>query len=152
MPGDEAAGTTDTAKAFEQAEKLLISMHGELRNCPAPLICHFTDGAFTDTSPLPVAERIQQMTFPDGPVLIENIFFDTGRCHAGDRPVHLAGHPLPRGPRSTYAYDLYEMSSLIPESYLRTFTERGYAMRPGSRCSSPATAQTWSRRRSRCPA
>src|SRR5215475_2337879 len=50
VPVMKAAGTTDTAKAFEYA----------------------------DASPLPIAERIRQLTFPDGPVLIENIFFDSG--------------------------------------------------------------------------
>jgi hypothetical protein len=134
VPVMNAAGTTDTAAAFEHAEQLLISMHAELRKCPAPLICHFTDGAYTDKTPLPIAERIQQMTFPDGSVLIENIFFDHG---ALAKPVPdwytWPGIHSKEDLASTYAYDLYEMSSPIPESYLRLFTERGYAMKPGAR-------------------
>jgi hypothetical protein len=134
VPVMTASGTTDTAKAFEFAEQLLISMHAELKDCPAPIICHFTDGAYTDTSPLPIAERIQQMTFPDGPVLIENIFFDNGAlAQPVTDPYTWSGVMAKTDLASTYAYDLYEMSSLIPESYLRLFTERGYAMKPGAR-------------------
>ena len=134
VPAMKASGTTDTAKAFEHAEQLLISMHGELRDCPAPLICHFTDGAYTDSSPLPVAQRIQQLTFPDGPVLIENIFFDSGAlANPIEDPYTWPGIQSRDDLASTYAYELYEMSSPIPDSYLRLFTERGYAMRPGAR-------------------
>lgn len=141
VPVMTATGTTDTAKAFEHAEQLLISMHSELRNCPAPLICHFTDGAYTDASPLPIAERIQQMTFADGPVLIENIFFDSGALAAPvTDPYGWPGILSKEDLASTYAYDLYEMSSLIPDSYLRLFTERGYAMRPGARLFFPGNS------------
>ncbi|HEX6869671.1 MAG TPA: vWA domain-containing protein [Micromonosporaceae bacterium] len=134
VPVMTPSGTTDTAKAFEHAEQLLISMHGELQDCPAPLICHFTDGSFTDTSPLPVAERIRQMTFPDGPVLIENIFFDAGAlAKPVTDPYTWPGILTKEDLASTYAYDLYEMSSVIPDSYLSLFSERGYAMQPGAR-------------------
>jgi hypothetical protein len=134
VPVMKAAGTTDTAKAFEHAEQLLIGMHGELRDCPAPLICHFTDGAYTDASPLPVAERIRQLTFPDGPVLIENIFFDSGALAKPVTDPYTWPGILSRDDlASTYAYELYEMSSVIPDSYLRLFGERGYAMQPGAR-------------------
>ena len=141
VPVMEASGTTDTAMAFEAAEKLLINMYGELSKCPAPIICHFTDGAFTEASPLPVAERIQQMTFPDGPVLIENIFFDHGAlAEPVTDPYTWPGILSREELASTYAYDLYEMSSVIPDSYLRLFAERGYAMRPGSRLFFPGTS------------
>jgi len=134
VPVMEASGTTDTAMAFEHAEKLLISLYGDLQKSPAPLICHFTDGAFTEDSPLPVAQRIQQMAFPDGPPLIENIFFDHGALATPvTDPYKWPGILAKDELASTYAYDLYEMSSVIPDSYLRLFTERGYAMTPGAR-------------------
>ncbi len=141
VPVMTASGTTDTAKAFEHAEQLLIGMHSELRACPAPLICHFTDGAYTEASPLPVVERIQQLTFPDGPVLIENIFFDNGALAVPVTDPYTWPGILSRDDlASTYAYELYEMSSPIPESYLRLFTERGYAMRPGARLFFPGSS------------
>jgi uncharacterized protein YegL len=141
VPVMKASGTTDTAKAFEHAEQLLIGMHGELRDCPAPLICHFTDGAYTDSSPLPIAERIRQLTFPDGPVLIENIFFDSGALAKPVTDPYTWPGILSRDDlASTYAYELYEMSSAIPDSYLRLFTERGYAMKPGARLFFPGNS------------
>jgi len=36
--------TTETAAAFAQAEKLLQAELPNLRTCPAPLVCHMTDG------------------------------------------------------------------------------------------------------------
>jgi hypothetical protein len=140
VPVLNPAGTTDTAQAFEHAEQLLISMHNELKDCPAPLICHFTDGAFTDKSPLPVAQRIQQMTFPDGPVLIENIFFDHDALAAPIAdPYAWPGIRSREDLASTYAYDLFEMSSPIPDSYLRLFGDRGYKMQPGAKLFFPGT-------------
>jgi hypothetical protein len=53
------SGRTDTAAAFEQAEQLLISERGNLRSCPAPLVCHLTDGKYSADDPLPIVERIQ---------------------------------------------------------------------------------------------
>lgn len=40
--------TTETAKAFVQVEKLLQSELASLQECPAPLICHMTDGENTE--------------------------------------------------------------------------------------------------------
>src|SRR5689334_19437885 len=66
--------TTDTAKAFTEAEKLLQGELFELLAGPAPLVCHMTDGEYTGADPEPIAQRIMALSVPDGNVLIENIF------------------------------------------------------------------------------
>src|SRR5262245_9605999 len=66
--------TTDSAKAFAQAEKLLDVELFNLLSGPAPLVCHMTDGEYTGADPEPIVQRIMQMNVPDGNVLVENIF------------------------------------------------------------------------------
>ena len=39
---------SDSAKAFLQAEKILQSEIPNMQDCPAPLVCHMTDGVATE--------------------------------------------------------------------------------------------------------
>src|SRR5438105_11407543 len=66
--------TTDSAKAFAQAEKMLDAELFNLIAGPAPIVCHMTDGEYTGADPEPIARRIMEMSVPDGNVLLENIF------------------------------------------------------------------------------
>ena len=56
--------TTETATAFAQAEKCLQVELPNLRACPAPLVCHMTDGEYTGTDPEPIVKRIMEMSVP----------------------------------------------------------------------------------------
>ncbi|MEU7872178.1 vWA domain-containing protein [Dactylosporangium sp. NPDC049140] len=134
VPAMTPSGPTETAAAFLQAEQLLIRERGNLRDCPAPLICHLTDGSYTGDSPVPVVQRIQQMTFPDGPVLVENIFFNDSALRVKvDDPFRWRGVATPDDVRGSVAGLLFDLSSVIPDSYLKLFVDRGYSIRPGSR-------------------
>ena len=66
--------TTETAQAFREAERCLREELPGLEECPAPLICHLTDGEYTGEDPEPVVRMITEMEVPDGNVLVENIF------------------------------------------------------------------------------
>jgi hypothetical protein len=134
VPVMEPNGTTDTAKAFEKAEELLLQHSASLANCPAPLICHLTDGLYTASDPRPIVERIKKMTFPDGAVLVENVLFDKDATHEPiDDPHTWPGVTSPDQLASTYAKELYQMSSPIPDSYLANLAERGYHLQPGAK-------------------
>jgi hypothetical protein len=129
IPVMKPDGQTDTAAAFEQAEQLLIRERSNLRDCPAPLLCHLTDGAYTGDDPLPIAERIRQMDFPDGAVLVENIFFDSDALrHPVSDPYDWRGVTSLDDLATNAAKHLFRMSSPIPQSYLRLFADRGYTM------------------------
>src|SRR5262249_43964274 len=86
----------------------------------------------------PVVERIRQMTFPDGAVLVENIFFD---ADALDPPVtdpyDWTGVTSASQLATTTAQQLFEMSSTVPDSYIQLFTDRGYSLKPGARLMFP---------------
>lgn len=119
--------STETARAFLEAEKILQEELPGIQSCPAPLICHMTDGEFTGADPEPVVRRIMEMSVPDGNVLIENIFIS-------DNIVGNAVGDLENWPGITpdtsltnkYAKKLRNLSSPIPESYRTVMVEFGY--------------------------
>lgn len=124
---------TDTALAFQRAEELLLEELPRMQKCPAPLICHMTDGVHTGLDPEPVARRIMEMSVPDGNVLIENIFIND---HFLEEPVKdprgwkgiLPGMNL----KDDYALKLKNMSSVLPESYRSMMTEFSYSLQSGA--------------------
>ncbi len=121
--------STDTARAFAQAEKLLQQELPNLAHCPAPLVCHMTDGEYTGTDPEPVVRRIMAMRVPDGNVLVENIFISD---HILKDPV--ADPKRWEGVRpatklaSDYARKLRAMSSPLPAGYRAMMREEGYEL------------------------
>lgn len=123
--------STETAKAFAQAEKLLRSELPNLQNCPAPLICHMTDGENTGEDPEPIVRRIMQMAVPDGHVLVENIFISNKVLPKPIADPQKWPGILPDTKlKSSYARKLRAMSSPIPENYRRMMLEMGYHLDP----------------------
>jgi hypothetical protein len=125
--------TTDSAKAFLQAEKIL---QGELFNMiggPAPLVCHMTDGEYTGDDPEPIVQRIMNLSVPDGNVLVENIFISERILPDSiTDPTKWPGI-LPESQLSNdYAKKLRAMSSPIPESYRSMMLENNYHLAPGA--------------------
>lgn len=120
---------TDSAKAFMEVEQLLIRELPNLNNCPAPLVCHMTDGEFTGANPEPIVRRIMNMGNADGNVLVENIFIS-------DRllpdPIQNIKSWQGITHRSTlvgeYANKLRSISSNLPESYRIMMLESGFGM------------------------
>lgn len=120
---------TDTASAFKKVEELLNRELSNLQNCPAPLVCHMTDGLYTGEDPEPIAKRIMQMRVPDGNVLIENIFISDkilsepiidAQNWAGVKPNTKLKEP--------YAEKLRAISSPLPTSYQIMMREYGYRL------------------------
>lgn len=133
--------TTDTARAFAEAEQVLTAELDGLHASPAPLICHMTDGEYTGEDPVPIVERIMQLAVPDGRVLVENIFItdkvlnspapDTGQWPGIQPDTPLAGE---------YAEVLRRLSSPVPESYRMMMREHRYQLAPGALMLFPGTS------------
>ena len=118
---------TDTAAAFAEAERVLETELPNLQDCPAPLVCHITDGEYNGADPTPIAKRIMAMSVPDGNVLIENIYVTTGGLHIPD--VHSwPGISSDSGLPDAYSKTLCQMSSVIPSSYRDEMLEYGYQL------------------------
>jgi hypothetical protein len=133
--------TTNTALGFAKVEELLKNEIHKYARCPAPVVCHLTDGEFTGDDPEPVVRRIMQMSVVDGPVLVENIFMsDTVLPNpiidVRQWPGILPGTQL----GSDYARKLRAMSSTLPESYREMMEEMDYHISPNASMLLPGTS------------
>jgi uncharacterized protein YegL len=131
VPDLSTMRSTATDLAFQEVERLLQRELPNLNNCPAPLVCHMTDGEYTGGNPEPVVRRIMQMGNADGNVLVENIFISD---HLLDQPVvdpaNWQGVLPATRLRNNYANTLRSISSPLPESYRVMMAESGYSLSP----------------------
>lgn len=131
---------TDTAKAFLYAEQLLKAELPHMQDCPAPLVCHMTDGVYTGEDPQPIVERIRAMAVKDGTVLVENIFIsDEVLEDEVTQPKRWPGVRCNTPMRDDYGRKLCFMSSPIPESYREMMLEANYRLEQGSLMMFPGT-------------
>jgi len=119
--------STDTSRGFAQVEKLLQQEMPGLAQCPAPLVCHMTDGEYTGTDPEPIVHRIMSLKVPDGNILVENIFIsDNILSEQINDPYQWSGVLPNTKLRSDYARKLRAMSSPLPDGYRVMMRESGY--------------------------
>lgn len=133
VPDLSTMRATATELAFLEVEQLLQRELPNLNNCPAPLVCHMTDGEYTGGNPEPVVRRIINMRNPDGNVLVENIFISDNLLQSPVNDPAAWQGVLPSTPlRNAYANTLRSMSSSLPESYRMMMAENGYNLSPGA--------------------
>jgi serine/threonine protein kinase len=125
--------STDTAAAFQYVEKTLQHEILNMIDCPAPLVCHMTDGEYTGDDPQPFVDRIKALRNNDGNILVENIFISDKVLTETIPNPRAWGGINPRTPlNSEYAQRLRDMSSFLPESYRTMMHEAGYNIKTGS--------------------
>lgn len=131
------ANSTHTSEALEAVRDLLKAELPIGEEDPAPVVCHLTDGEYTNgVDPSPIAREIMDMEVGDGNLLSLNIFISDG----------VLANPLPedikewKGVTSSedlsnnqYARTLFEMSSPLPESFREELEKRGYQIQSGAR-------------------
>jgi uncharacterized protein YegL len=131
---------TDTARAFEQVEKILQAHIQEWQDYPAPLICHMTDGQYNGADPEPIARRIMNMRVRDGNVLLENIFIsDQVLSEPIKDPMTWPGVTPSTKLALPYAQKLRAISSPLPESYRNELQKSGYRFAPDALMLLPGT-------------
>ena len=141
-PDLETQLNTDTARGFAKVEELLRRVLPDYAHCPAPVVCHLTDGKYTEADPEPIAKRIMQMRVADGPILITNIFIsDDVLPKPVDNPRLWPGIDPATTLADDYARKLRAMSSPLPESYRAVMREWGYAIKPGATMLFPGQSQ-----------
>lgn len=125
--------STDTQRAFLQVEKLLQREIPYMDNCPAPLVCHMTDGEYTGKDPSPIVERIMEMKNTDGNVLVENIFISDKLLVESVLDARSWPGITPETDFvNDYASELRDISSPIPEGYRVMMKEAGYNIESGA--------------------
>lgn len=140
-PTLRAQRTTDTYAAFLKARELLQQELSAPVNCPAPLVCHMTDGAYTGNDPEPIARELMGMRNADGNVLVQNIFIGNNLTSAPiGEPTEWPGVCAEAEIANPHAARLFRMSSELPEGYAAMMADEGYSLQPGSRMLYPAAS------------
>jgi hypothetical protein len=124
-----------TASAFAFVEQVLKAELPKLQHCPAPLVCHLTDGMYAGADPEPVVARIRKAAVQDGNVLVENIFVSRSilkQAIVNPQTWRGVGDEQQILEDRKYARKLLAMSSMIPDSYLANLREFGYQLQPGA--------------------
>jgi hypothetical protein len=118
---------SEASRAFQYVTSLIqIELPG-MQNCPAPLVCHITDGGFTGDDPGVAVLQLQQLSVPDGNVLVETILTANQSFLEQVRDLRKW-----QGIRSTTPLDSQclqtwqKVCSQIPESYQMFLHESGY--------------------------
>jgi hypothetical protein len=133
LPELSTQSSTDTARGFLAVEKLLKAELPNMQNCPAPLVCHITDGEFTGDNPIKVAQRIMEMSVPDGNVLVENIFISDTLLPTPIQDVQTWEGITASTPMSDhYGETLRSISSPLPTSYQIMMAESNYHVSPNA--------------------
>jgi hypothetical protein len=124
----QAQGTTPMHAAFRAVVAPLQGWLAQHPNSFPPIVINLTDGAYTDTSPAPVAWELMQMGTSDGNVLVFNchISQQTGMAVAFPDDGRAAG-------LEGLARELYDMSSPLPDPIRRQAEAKGYQVAPGAR-------------------
>jgi len=144
LPEFRPSGQTNTKAAFEHAYQMLYSLleKSDVRdNCPAPIICHVTDGIYTGGDPTPIVNKVKQLRNRDGFVLIENLFVSDDLLNSPIEDIHSWHGFMPGDETSAlknlYARSLFIMSSSLPDSHASTLASEGYQLKPGSQMMYP---------------
>lgn len=133
---------TDTARAFAEVEKLLVREAANYADCPAPLVCHMTDGEYLGADPEPIVQRIMEMENADGHVLVENIFIsDKILVEPVKNLANWGGVTMETALSNAYARKLRAISSPLPDSYRSMMLECGYNLVENTRMMIPGDSQ-----------
>lgn len=149
IPELQPNGQTNTNAAFEYAYQLLVEL---LKNsnvqeeCPAPLVCHVTDGEYNvGGNPTPTVDKIKGLRNRDGFVLVQNLFISDNLLNSPISNVFSWSGLMPtdaktafkEGSKHKYARALFDMSSSLPDSYASVLADEGFQLKPGSRMMYP---------------
>jgi hypothetical protein len=129
---------SDPSGAYEVVEELLLAKLPDSQNCPAPLICHITDGEYNGANPQPIVQRIMEMGTADGRALIANITLDTELPPTIPDIYSWPGYQDREELSTAYGQSLFDMSSLLPDSYRGIMREFGFRLGDNSRMLFPA--------------
>ncbi len=139
-PRFSTQNVTNTALAFDAAQRILEQQLPHMQSCPAPLVCHLTDGRYTNDDPEPCARQIMAMSNPDGNVLVENVYI--GNDLTVDPivdPHEWRGIQHAQELSDDYARKLLAMSSRVPASYAEIMQENDFPILSGSSMLFPAS-------------
>lgn len=123
--------TTNMAKAFRYAAKLLQDDIKKwspkwLQECPAPIVINITDCEYDEDleDPAKSAQKVQEISVPDGNVLIENIFITDQISLPNTKTTVWPGYRHNETTGDPFGDKLLAMSSQIPAYYAQMMREQ----------------------------
>ena len=120
-------GWTHMCAGFRLVRALIDEWLSERGDGFPPTILHLTDGGSTDGDPTSVASDILSLSTSDGRVLLFN-------CHVSARHAIKIEYPSSEAAvPDSRARTLFNISSPLPDVFLRAATQVGLAVHPGSR-------------------
>ena len=122
-----AEGGTPMCHTFYHAYELLSVWIQEHPYSFPPIVVHITDGESQDGDPIPYAQSLTSLATADGNVLLFN-------CHLSMTAVEPFMFPAtPNGLPDELAYVLFNMSSVLPDSFYHHAILEGFPMQVGAR-------------------
>ncbi len=125
--GDLGRAETNTFLGFRKVQELLGRTIPKLGpGSPAPIVCHLTDGEYTERfgNPSAIMKGIMNLVTPDGKVLLENIFLgDKLLVKSIANSNKWEGVASEQEISNSYAKFLYEHSSAWPDRYVQYFND-----------------------------
>jgi len=140
---------TNMAKAFRYAAKLIqddINTWSQkwLDECPPPVVMNITDCEYDEETQDPVAfaQNIQNISIPDGNVLVMNIFITDQIALPSNGFKEWRGYFPNESTGDPYGDKLLSISSLIPQSYGEILqTQMGWNVKSGAAMMFPGINQ-----------
>jgi hypothetical protein len=125
----KAGGATPMCAALKTVSELLSGWINEAQHKAAfpPTILHITDGESTDGDPFEIAKELRSLSTSDGAALLFN-------CHiSGDRAGKVEYPSSSEMLTNEHAKSLFEISSVLPESFVGVGKQIGLNLTSGAR-------------------
>lgn len=134
IPQITPAGRTNTEAAFNAALTYLKHYESKIQDCPAPLVCHLTDGEINEGNNdlTDICNEIRKVSTADGATLIQNIYIGTGLMREPIRDARSWPGVLNRSDIvEAHVQHLFDISSGLPHSYAEVLREKeGFNLQP----------------------
>ena len=122
-----AEGGTPMCHMLYRAHEMLSEWIGRHPRSFPPIVVHISDGESQDGDPVPYAEAVKRLATEDGNVLLLN-------CHLSMTAADPFMFPaIDQGLPDELARVLFQMSSVLPDPFVRHATSEGFQLQPGAR-------------------
>jgi len=120
-------GGTPMCHMLYHAHQMLSEWIGQHPRSFPPIVVHITDGESQDGDPIHYAEAVRKLATEDGSTLLLNCHLSMTAADPFMFPA--SGEGLP----DELARVLFEMSSELPDPFVRHATMEGFQLQPGAR-------------------
>ncbi len=122
-----AEGGTPMCHMLYHAHQMLSEWIAQHPRSFPPIVVHISDGESQDGDPIPYAEAVRKLATEDGNALLLNCHLSMTAADPFMFPASSAGLP------DELARVLFEMSSVLPEPFVRHATMEGFQLQQGAR-------------------